>query len=187
MQKQILDIGEIYSGVYAKSAKAGEVYCLQARDFDSNRKLKIDIEPNVTWSNMIERHFLNPGDVLVAAKGDDNFAAVYCGKIKPAVASTMFMVIRNIDQRKILPDFLAWQINHPLKQLYLRMKSKGTSITSINKLALGEMEINIPSIEKQKAILSLSELKLKEKIIKDKLEYYRNLKFEGLLLNAIKE
>lgn len=185
MKLKVKDIGNISSGVYVKTLTVGNVYYLQGRDFDDYKRLRKDVEPCAAWTGVLDKHILNTGDVLVAAKGNDNFAAMYCGKVSPAVASSMFLVIRDIDHCRILPEFLAWQINHSSRQSYLRMKSKGTSITSINKSVLGDMVIDIPTIEKQRAVLSLSELRFKEKKLLDELSYYKNLRFERNLLNAI--
>jgi hypothetical protein len=54
---------------------------------------------------------LKDGDVLFAAKGTKNFAAVFENHNEPSVASTSFFVIRPTD-KKVLPQYLAWFLNN---------------------------------------------------------------------------
>lgn len=108
------------------------------------------------------RHFLEYGDVLFAAKGTKNFAAVYDESSPPAVASTTFFVLRIISPT-VLPDYLAWFLNHSDTQQILKLNARGTSIPSIRKLVLEELEIPIPDISKQRLLLQLSAL-LKEEV-----------------------
>jgi restriction endonuclease S subunit len=127
---------------------------------------------------------LRNGDVLFAAKGTKNFAAVYEVHNKTAVASTSFFVLR-LTYHKVLPEYLAWFLNSHATQTILKGQAIGTSIPSISKQVLGEMEIAIPTLETQKAILHITRLRNKEKTLKQKLETIRDKKIQHQLLNAI--
>ena len=83
---------------------------------------------------------------------------LYESKNQPAVASTSFFVIRLADnfRNKILPGFLVWLINNPGSQNFLKGKAIGTSMVSISKPVLEELEISIPDILTQKAILKIN-------------------------------
>jgi restriction endonuclease S subunit len=61
----------------------------------------------------------------------------------------------------------------------------GTSIPSISKQVLEELEMPIPSIEKQKSVVSISKLRLQEKTIQMKLESLRDKKIQTQIINAI--
>ncbi len=173
------------TGIYSKTYSSGEIYYLQARDFDVFGTLKADLEPSLLVKGNTEKHYLDPGNVLIAAKGFDHFAAVFKGEYAPAVASSIFIVLRNIDQTKVLPDFLAWYINHPQTQKYLNGNAKGTSLPSINKKILSEMEIDLTPIEKQKTIMKVSQLKIKEKRLKNEIEALQETLFNQQLINAL--
>src|SRR5690606_630355 len=134
---------------------------LQGRDFDSYKQLIGSSEPTVLRDANINKHLLKYGDVLVAVKGFDYFAYTYKDEVSPAVASSMFMVLRDIDNSKVLPDFVTWYINHPNTQSYLSASAKGTSIQSINKKTIENIEIPLPSIKKQQTIVEAAQL-LKE-------------------------
>jgi len=138
---------------------------------------------------------LRQGDVLFASKGTKNFAALFeslpigqAGKKQPAVASTSFFVIRMQENfsNKILPEFLVWLINHPTAQKFLKGKAIGTSIVSISKSVLEELEIPIPDLQTQKAILKINQLHNKEKSLNQQIQTLREKQIQQQIINAIK-
>jgi restriction endonuclease S subunit len=68
----------------------------------------------------------------------------------------------------------------------LKKNSIGSSIPSIPKSVLEDLEIPVVSIEKQKQILKISELKQKEKQIREKLAELKTKFIEQKLLESIK-
>lgn len=160
---------------------------LQAKHFDENGQLKTSLHPDLKADTITDKHMLRHGDVLFAAKGTKNFAAWFEKTNQPAVASTSFFVIRLQDDfsNKILPAFLVWLINHPTSQKFLKGKAIGSSIVSISKAVLGELEISIPNIETQKAILKITNLRNKEKLLKQEIEVLRDKCFNQQLLKVI--
>jgi len=131
---------------------------------------------------------LNDGDILFSAKGTKNFAFPYCNKNIPAVASTSFFVIhlQQKFQKIIPPQFLAWLINHPTSQKYLKSHAIGTSMVSISKAVLGDLEISLPSIEMQQKILEISHLQQKEKKIVLQIKIFREKQIQQQLFNSLK-
>ncbi len=145
------------------------------------------MEPNLKTDHITGKHFLKDGDILFAAKGTKNFAAWYETKNEPAVASTSFFVIRLQKNfyKKILPEFLVWFINHPVSQKFLKGKAIGTSMVSISKAVLGELEISIPFIKTQKAILKINNLYKEEKKLKQQIESLREQQIQQQIINSI--
>jgi restriction endonuclease S subunit len=182
------NIAIIQTGLFAKPVPKGEIVYLKAKDFDENGILSSSLHPDLKIDGLTEKHLLTHGDVLFAAKGTKNFAAWYESKNPPAVASTSFFVIRLTDSFKnqILPEFLVWVINHPISQKFLKGNAIGTSIVSISKSVLEELELSIPDIKTQKAILKISELHKKEKIIMHRIEELKEKIIQQQILNAIK-
>ena len=185
MDKLITDIAQIQTGIYEKPKLMGEVFYVQARHFDSNRNFIDTVKPDLPNEAKLQKHFLQIGDVLVAAKGYDHFAVDYKGKIKPAVASSMFIILRLFDTSKILPEFLAWFINQANTQNILGESSKGTALPSITKSDIGNLKITIPTIKKQKAILAIQALLKKEDAIRMKIKNLRALQIQHLILKEI--
>ena len=175
MKIKLKNISKITGGVYAKSHSLGKVYYLQGRDFDEYNQLNSDLQPCLLMDANIEKHLLQKGDILVAVKGNNFFATVYKSEVEPAVASSIFIVLRSIDSTKIIPEFIAWYFNHQLTQKFLKSLAKGTSLPSINSAIVGDLEFNLLGIEKQKLILTVDGLKTKEKQLHHKIEELRDI------------
>jgi restriction endonuclease S subunit len=137
-------------------------------------------------NDKLQKYFLRKGDVLVASKGYDHFAVAYKEIIKPAVASSMFIVLKIENKEQILPEFLVWFLNHPKTQTILSGTSKGTDLPSLRKNDIGDLEITIPTIQKQKAVLELHALRQKEKSLHQQIEILRETQLQQQLLNSIK-
>lgn len=185
MKTLIKDITNIQTGLFAKPSDKGEVVYLQSKHFDENGKLLGELHPDLLANNISEKHLLIDGDVLFAAKGTKNFAAVYENHNEPSVASTSFFVIRPT-HKKVLPQFLAWFLNNHSTQTLLKGQAIGTSIPSISKQVLENLEIPVPNIKTQKAIVEISKLRNKEKSLKQKIETLRENQIQQQIINAIK-
>ena len=163
---------------------------LQSKHFNENGQLIDLVYPELNEDGISDKHILKRGDVLFAAKGNKNFAAWYDNMAYgdyPAVASTSFFVIRLNDntQNVILPEYLAWFINHPVTQNYLKNKARGTSMASISKVVLEELEISIPDLQTQKTVLKIAQLRNKEKRLKQKIETLKEKQIQQHLIRAI--
>lgn len=185
MKTLIKDITHIQTGLFAKPSGVGELVYLQSKHFDEHGQLHAVLHPDLIAEGISEKHLLKDGDVLFAAKGTKNFAAVFENHNEPSVASTSFFVIRPTD-KKLLPQYLAWVLNSYSTQILLKGQAIGTSIPSISKQVLEHLEISIPSIEKQKAILQITKLRNKEKSLKLKIETLREKQIQQQIINAIK-
>ena len=195
MKTTLKHIASIQTGIFAKTVSKGEIVYLQAKHFTENGQLHSSLHPDLKADNITEKHLLRHGDVLFAAKGTKNFAAWYeslptgpAGKNQPSVASTSFFVIRLQENfsNKILPEFLVWLINHPIAQKFLKGKAIGTSIVSISKSVLEELEISVPDVQTQKAILKISQLHNTEKSLKHQIETLKEKQIQQQIINAIK-
>jgi restriction endonuclease S subunit len=186
LKAHIKDIVQIQTGIYSNPVLNGEVYYIQARHFNQNREFISTVTPDLPLNDKLQKYFLQKGDVLVASKGFDHFAVDYKEIIKPAVASSMFIVLRIENKEQILPEFLAWYINHPKTQTKLSGTSKGTALPSLRKNDIGDLEIMIPTIQIQKAILELHALRQKEKTLNKQIETLRETQLQQQLINAIK-
>lgn len=185
MKTLIKDIANIQTGLFAKPAGIGELVYLQSKHFDEYGQLHSVLHPDLPAEGISEKHLLKDGDVLFAAKGTKNFAAVFENHNEPSVASTSFFVIRPAD-KKVLPQYLAWFLNNHTTQTLLKGQAIGTSIPSISKQVLENLEMPVPEIKAQKAIVEISKLRNKEKSLKQKIEALREKQIQQQIINAIK-
>jgi restriction endonuclease S subunit len=184
LRKLLSQLATIQSGIYAKPEPGGEVYYIQARHFNHKHQFNNHVIPDLKADGKINKHFLRPGNLLVAAKGKEHYAVEYDGTIKPAVASSIFIVIR-LKQSEVVPSFLAWYINLASTQKFLSDSAKGTSLPVINKGDLEKLEIPVPSIEKQQLILKINDLHQQEISLKEKIDSLKNKLIQHEIINAL--
>ena len=77
MRVALKHIAFIQTGVFAKPAKEGQIVYLQSKHFDENGILKSSLYPDLKAESISEKHLLQNGDIIFAAKGTKNFAALY--------------------------------------------------------------------------------------------------------------
>lgn len=159
---------------------------LQSKHFDESGQLRATLHPDLMAEGISEKHLLKSGDVLFAAKGTKNFATVYEHHNKPAVASTSFFVIRTT-AHNVMPAYLAWFLNSYTTQIRLKGRAIGTSIPSISKQVLENLEMTVPSLETQKTILQITELRNREKALKQEIEVLRDTYLNQQLEKAIND
>lgn len=175
-------LANIASGLNQKRHPQGTVYYLQARDFIKSDLLDINLKPSIVNNSKLETHYLQKGDVLVLSKGHHDFNAFLYNEDKfPAVASSIFLVLKDIDI-KVLPEYLVWYINLELTQQQLVSSSRGSALPSINKKILSELEVPVPELQIQQNIVALSKLKEEETKL---IERINKLKSRALEINLI--
>lgn len=108
-------------------------------------------------------NYLWPSDLVFMAKGTRNHAAVIADVPSNTVCTPNFYHIRlKPEAFRLMPEFLAWQLNHVDAQRYFASCSQGSVAPSITKSQLGELPIVIPSIEQQKLMVKLSDAATRE-------------------------
>ncbi len=184
MVAQVKNIANIQTGLFSKPSGTGELVYLQSKHFDENGQLNAVLHADLLADGISDKHLLKEGDVLFAAKGTKNFATVFENHNEAAVASTSFFVLRITDQ-KVIPQYLAWFLNNHATQNILKGQAIGTSIPSISKQVLENLEIAIPSIEIQNAILQITQLRNIEKTLKKNIESLREKQIQKQIINVI--
>jgi len=187
---KLKDIANIQSGVNKKSNFNGNCYYLQIKHFSSDGELiqSSDLTPELLIEEMNINHVLQQGDILLAARGSRNFAYKYKGITSPAVAASVFLLIRITDE-KILPDYLTWYLNSPQAQSQYKNISRGSNVKLLSKSMIAELEISIPSMKTQIQILKMQALLMQEKklsirLIAKREELYQSV-FTSLINNEI--
>jgi len=116
-----------------------------------------------------EPAWLRPGDVVFSARGHRNVAALVDNPPGKAVCSPHFFVLRVKDPGRVLPEFLAWQINLPEAQRYLAQSATGSNITSIGRQALEMLPVSLPSLERQRTFALLGRAARRERQLLEQL------------------
>lgn len=183
---RLKDVVSTQSGPYLQTDPGGDAIYVQARDFKEDGGLVGGLHPNLAIDEKRQGYLLREGDVLFAAKGVKNFAVVYTSEMGSMVASSTFFVLRVREQARdlLLPEFLAWVINNPVAQRTLKAAAIGSALPSINKPVIEDLEISIPSIQRQHQIIKIHSLRIREKEIVRQIGNLRDLYIQTLLLNS---
>jgi len=162
----------------------GDLSVIQMKDLENdyssiNRRLT-----RVNSDNINGRLFLEKGDVLFVAKGSNNFAVEYHLDLTKAIASSAFFVLRP-DRDKIIPAYLAWCINQPPVQQFLKGNMAGTYVPNINKSTLEAIMIALPPKAIQEKIVHIDRLRKKEQALVNQIMEKRRLAIRAALLDIV--
>lgn len=110
--------------------------------------------------------YLWPGDILFMARGTRNDAAVVSALPSNTVCTPNFFHLRlKPEAFRLMPEFLAWQLNQTDAQRYFAMCSQGSAAPSVTKTQLGELPVVVPSIEQQKLMIKLADAARREQAL----------------------
>jgi restriction endonuclease S subunit len=116
-----------------------------------------------------ERYLLQAGDLLFRSRGSRHPVAVVGAGIR-GIAATGLHTIRP-RRGRVLPDYLAWWLNHPVSQDRLVSKvARGQYIPFVSKADLLEFLVPVPSLDVQQRIVAVDRLRRQERALQEQLD-----------------
>lgn len=176
---KLKDIAEIFSGIYEKTDKGGNVVYLQTKDCGDTVATRN--ASYVFLNTKTRKNLLRQGDVLFACKGVNYICSIYRGKEK-AVASTSFFVIR-LKSDGLSPEYLCWFLRAPMTESYFKTFQVGSGTPLIRKQNVEELEIPVPSPYTQQLIVNIARLAQREKFLQETIIRRKQLVLQQLLMN----
>lgn len=173
----LADVADVRAGHPFRGAidpvPGGSVHVIQIRDLDisglkdASELLRTEIQSRKAPD------WVMPGDVAFIARGNSPFAASLDSPPQRSVCSPHLFLIRVRESARLLPAFLAWQLNQLPAQRYFRQSAEGSLQLSIRRGVLEETTIQIPPLERQQVIVQLdrtarAERALLETLIKNR-------------------
>lgn len=153
-----------------------------------------DVSPagEIDWSSVIETRpttasptWLADGDVLLAARGNQN-RAVLVKKPPKALAAPHWFVIRCRDN-KLLPAFLVWQLNRKPAQSWFQRESAGTTTKNLRLESVAKLQIAVPPIKEQQRIIAIADAAKREREICERLMAATEELNDGLARRLLQE
>lgn len=138
----------------------GTVALIQGRDVDANR-LRIapaqDGLAQISSSGIrnLSDHLLQPGDVILMARGPRNYAVPIGETSGQAIVPGSFHVLRP-DTKLVFPPFLAWWLNQNASQQFMRVNNSGTTIPMISLDVLRALPVQLPPLDVQRRVAELN-------------------------------
>ena len=141
----------------------------------------------INLKRSVDRYLVNMGDVLFLSRGHRNFATAIDIPMKNTIAAGHFFILK-FDTLKILPEYLAWYINQPPAQKFLKsMAKRGSHMPIIGKSEFEQLKVNIPPLQVQEKIIKLSKLLQQEDELLEKIKEKRGQIIQSICLNAARE
>ena len=167
--------------------KTGNVSVIQLKDLPENENGNINTTSleRTILVDYNEAHLIKPSDVVFRSRGlnTKSFVIGECAGLI-VLAAPLFRL--RIDCSKICPAYLSWYINQPTGQSYLECVAEGTGQKMINKKALAEMAIELPSMKKQLCFVEIANLFAKEILLRKEILQKSEKLFSAQLLNVLK-
>lgn len=130
-------------------------------------------------NDVLDNHyFTQEGDVLIRLSHPNS--AVFIDKEASGLLIPSYFAIIKVNERKILPEFLAWYLNSKeIKKEFERFQS-GSRIPSTNQNVIKTLPVSVTTIDKQKVLIEIYRLHLKEKglyrsLIEEKEKWFTGL------------
>jgi hypothetical protein len=184
----ISDIAEIRTGYLTrkgvKPEAQGSHWLLQIRDFNGDRTA-ISTATLLRFSpvSLSSSKPLQPGDVVFLARGSRNFAYAVRDLPSPTLAAGYFFVLNPCAQAH--PDYLAWYLNQEsVLRTISRSATSGAHMPVVRRADLESLEIPLPPISVQNAIVDLDNLRREEHNLLCTSEYKKNALISAVCLAA---
>lgn len=159
-----------------EASEGGGVAVIQMKDLLDDNTVGCDDLVKIDLDAVKEHHLAQRGDLVFRSRGHVTTAAVLLEDPGKAVVAAPLLRIRVAKPDKVLPEYLNWYISQRDAQIFLTSRAKGTVQKMISKQAIEDLEVALPSMEKQKNIVELATLSAREQILlhtlADKWEQY---------------
>ena len=176
---KLKDIAYIFSGIYEKNDKDGDVAYLQTKDCGDSVVMRY--ASHVLLNTKTRKNLLQQNDILFACKGMNYLCTVYQEKEK-AVASTSFFVIR-LKSDALSPEYLCWFLRLPATEGYFKTCQVGSATPLIRKQNVEELEIPLPEPHTQRLIVEIARLAQRERHLQETIIKRKQLILQQLLMN----
>ena len=168
MNTKLRDIADIRLGHPFRGSIAekhdGDTRVVQTRDIKSTGEIGWDSLINTSLTGRKQPDWLMTGDILFVAKGAKHYAAAVEKEVEQTVCSPHFFLIRLKEsaRKNVLPGFISWQLNQRPAQRYFQSTAEGSLYVSIRRQVLENVQLVLPSIDKQRQLLGLYQSAVRE-------------------------
>lgn len=182
MHKQLNAIADIRAGHTFRGRidedPAGNTPVLQIKDLKDQAMLTADRLPRIKWQGAKAIMSVQPGDIVLPARGEYYLASVLQGDA-PVIASSQLFVL-HLTSKDITPEYLSWYMNQRVAQNYFLTHRSGTGMPMLNKQSLGALPVAVPSLATQEKIVSVQRCWEQEKQLTEQMLANREEMLKGI-------
>jgi len=170
-----------------ESVENGDVSVIQMKDLLDDNTVDCDALIKVDMETVKDHHLAQKGDLVFRSRGQVINAAILLEDPGKSVVAAPLLRIRVTKPKSILPEYLNWYISQRDAQVYLASRTKGTVQKMIGIQAIEDLEIALPSLEKQKAIVELVSLSAREQVLLNAMAEKRAGYVSTILMRFVRE
>lgn len=163
---KIGEIAEIRAGYAlrgsASKLEPGDTALIQLRNVSSGTVIDWANVEQVTLPSKKRAEHLSEGDIIFSARGAQNFAYHVPDRPHQSVCAPQFFVLKPKRAKQYFPKYLAWFLNAAPAQNYFESVAVGTAMKNIRRSAVENLEVSLPSLRRQEAIVNLWETAIAE-------------------------
>jgi excinuclease UvrABC nuclease subunit len=190
VKKKLKEITSVQMGYSFRSrleaSEGGGVAVIQMKDLLDDNTVGCDGLVRINMEAMKEHHLAHRGDLVFRSRGHVTTAAILLEDPGKAVVAAPLLRIRVRKEDKVLPEYLNWYISQRDAQIFLTSRAKGTVQKMISKQAIEDLEVALPSLEKQKNIVELATLSAREQTLLQQLSDKREQYISTILMQLAK-
>lgn len=189
MQMKLRDVAAIQVGYTFRappsSLEPGDVAVIQVRDLTPANKVAIGGLAKVQIEAPKENHLVRREDLVFRSRGNKFTSAIVADEPGVAIVAGPLFRIR-VSTPHLLPSYLNWYLCQSSTQNVLSGLAKGTLQQMISKEALEDIEIAVPPLERQRAIMALSFLGEEEQALMEQISELRKKMISSHLIQWAK-
>lgn len=190
---QLGDIAKVKTGLVLSRKKAEVNYNAKAKyklitlkNITDDGLIDNDIYEEFVSNDELDNHyFTKEGDVLMRLSHPHT--AVFIEKQHSGLLIPSYFAIIKVDQTKFLPEYIAWYLNSFIVKKELERSQSGSRIPSTNQNVIKTLTVAWITISKQKALIELNRLHQKEKRLYKELIKEKELLFQGISQQILKD
>ena len=148
-----------------EASRGGEIAVIQMKDLLQDNTVGCKKLVKIEMETVKKHHLSQKGDLVFRSRGQITTAAILLEDPGKAVVAAPLLRIRITKPDKILPEYLNWYISQRNAQIFLASRAKGTVQKMISKQTVEDIEVYLPTLEKQQHIVDLANLSARERSI----------------------
>lgn len=180
------DIADVKTGLVLSRKKAEVDYEVQAtydlltlKNITEDGVIQTDSFDQFKSNDILDDHyFTSKGDVLMRLSQPN--MAVYIDEEKSGLLIPSYFAILKVHHTDFLPQYVAWYLNSDEVKKELELSQAGSRIPSMNQNVLKGLTIAKISLGKQKALVDMWKLHLREKTLYKQLIIEKDRWFKGI-------
>lgn len=164
----------------------GEIAVIQMKDLLKNNTVDCGDLIKIDMKTVKGHHLAKKGDLVFRSRGLVNTSAIILDDPGNAVVAAPLLRVRITKPEIILSEYLNWYISQRDAQAFFNSRAKGTVQKMISKQAIEELEISLQSLEKQKSVLEIASLSIKEQTLLSEIAEKREQYISSILMKFAK-